>query len=329
MLKNLIKRLKNKVLNGEDIEFEEAEQLLDISIDNDEDMEELCKSADEIREKFCGDYFDLCTIINAKSGKCSENCKYCAQSSHFKTDAQIYALVSPEKALEEAKKVEAEGAHRFSLVTSGRGLKKGDCDVEKLKVIYGELKEKTGLSLCASHGICDEYALKSLLQSGVTTYHHNLETSRDFYPNICSTHSYDDRINTIKLAQKVGLKVCSGGIWGLGETPLDRIKMAFELKGLNIFSVPLNILMPIPGTPLENMKPLNPKEILKCIAIYRFILPKAFLRYTGGRVKLGDYQEKGIKSGINSALTGNFLTTTGTTIESDKEMLKRNGYRIK
>lgn len=328
MIKNLIIKLKNKIFLGKGITPDEAQDLMKISIDNNEDMEYLCSVADEIREKFCGDFFDLCTIINAKSGKCSENCKYCAQSSHFKTNAQVYGLVAKEKAVEEALKVQSEGAHRFSLVTSGRGLEKGDKELEKLIEIYQELKKETEVSLCASHGICDEYSLEELKKAGVTTYHHNLETSRNFYPNICTTHTYDDRVATIKKAQKAGLKVCSGGIWGLGESLQDRIDMAFELRKLGVFSVPLNILMPIPGTPLENMNPLDPKEILKTIAIYRFILPKAYLRYAGGRVNLKELQEKGIKSGINSALTGNFLTTTGTTIKSDKEMLRRNGYEI-
>lgn len=328
-MKRFIKKLKDKVLKRENISYEEAMELSTISIDESEILEELYNSADEIRREFCGDRFDLCTIINAKSGKCSEDCKYCAQSSHFKTGAGVYPLISQEKALEEAKKVEVEGAHRYSLVTSGRGVIKSSQEMEKLENIYRYLKENTELSLCASHGICDEEVLDRLHRAGVTTYHHNLETSRDYYDNICTTHTYEERVQTIRLAQKVGLKVCSGGIWGLGESEEDRIKMAFELQGLGIKSVPLNILMPIPGTPLENNGALDPREILKMIAIYRFILPEAYLRYAGGRVKLGDLQEKGIRSGINSALTGNFLTTTGTTIASDIEMIRRNGYEIK
>lgn len=328
-MKEFIKKLKEKVLNREKISFEEAKKLSEISIEDEENMELLCNSANEIRERFCGNNFDLCTITNAKSGKCSEDCKYCAQSAHFKTGAEVYPLISQEKALEEAKKVELEGAHRHSLVTSGRGLKGDSIECDKLVEIYQYLKENTKLSLCASHGISDEKALKGLFDAGVKTYHHNLESSRDFYGKICTTHTYDERIETIKLAQKVGLQVCSGGIWGLGESPEDRIKMAFELQDLGVFSVPINILMPISGTPLENNTPLEPKEILKMIAIYRFILPEAYLRYAGGRIKLGELQEKGINSGINSALTGNFLTTTGTTIESDKSMIRRNGYEIR
>lgn len=328
-MKNFINSLKNKIFNGENITYEEAKKILEIDNSDTELIEELCQKADEIREKFCGDYFDLCTILNAKSGLCSENCKYCAQSAHFKTAADVYPLVSKERALEEAKKVEDEGAHRFSLVTSGRGLTINDKEVNKLEEIYRYLKENTELSLCASHGICDVASLEKLKNAGVTTYHHNLETSPNYYSKICTTHTYEDRINTVKNAYKAGLKVCSGGIWGLGESNIDRLDMAFELRKLDVFSVPINILMPIEGTPLENNREIEPIEILKTMAVYRFILPKAFLRYAGGRVKLKDYQEKGIKSGINSALTGNFLTTTGTTIQSDKEMIVKNGYKIR
>lgn len=327
-MKNFIKNIKEQILKGKEITFEEAEKLISISIDDKSSLDELFSSANEIREKFCGKRFDLCTIINAKSGKCSENCKYCAQSSHFKTNIDVYSLVSAEYALNEAKKVEEEGAHRFSLVTSGRGLESTSEELLKLETIYQVLREKTGLMLCASHGICDKETLVKLKEAGVTTYHHNLESSREFYPNICSTHTFEDRINTINAAKEAGLNVCSGGILGLGETPIDRIKMAFELKSLEVYSVPINVLTPIQGTPLENMPGVEPMELVKTMAVYRFILPKIYLRYAGGRVKLGELQRLGIKAGINSALTGNFLTTTGNTMESDKKMIKGEGYEF-
>lgn len=264
--------------------------------------------------------------MNAKSGRCSENCRYCAQSAHFKTNADVYPLVSKEVALEAAKEVEVEGAHRFSLVTSGRGLQGKEEELDKLQEIYRYLKENTDLDLCASHGICSKEALQKLKDSGVKTYHHNLESSRRFYPTICTSHTFDDRVNTVKYAHEVGLQVCSGGIFGLGETEEDRIDMAFDLRELRVHSVPINILTPIPGTPLENNKEIDPKELLKDIAIYRFILPKVSIRYAGGRVKLGEYAKLGLEGGVNSALTGNFLTTTGNTIESDKKMIKELGY---
>ena len=328
-MKNFIKKLKNKILAGGKIEFQEAKELIEIKLDDAESLNELFFSADELREKFCGNSFDLCTIINAKSGKCSEDCKYCAQSSYFKTNASVYPLVNSEIALEEAKKVEREGANRFSLVTSGKGILSDSKDMEKLQNIYKILKERTTLSLCASHGICDKEVLVKLKEAGVTTYHHNLEACKDFYPNICSTHTYEDRIKTVLNAKEVGLRVCSGGILGLGETPIDRIKLAFELRELDVDSVPINILTPIAGTPLENAKEIEPLELIKTMSVFRFILPNKALRYAGGRIKLGKYQSLGIRAGINSALTGNFLTTTGNTIESDKKMIEGVGYEIK
>lgn len=328
-MKNFIKKLKNKILAGGKIEFQEAKELIEIKLDDAESLNELFFSADELREKFCGNSFDLCTIINAKSGKCSEDCKYCAQSSYFKTNASVYPLVNSEIALEEAKKVEREGANRFSLVTSGKGILSDSKEMEKLENIYKILKERTTLSLCASHGICDKEVLVKLKEAGVTTYHHNLEACKDFYPNICSTHTYEDRIKTVLNAKEVGLRVCSGGILGLGETPIDRIKLAFELRELDVDSVPINILTPIAGTPLENAKEIEPLELIKTMSVFRFILPNKALRYAGGRIKLGKYQSLGIRAGINSALTGNFLTTTGNTIESDKKMIEGVGYEIK
>lgn len=328
-MKNFILELKKKVLNNEEITREEALKLLNLDIDkNIEDFNLLLESADEIRKTFCGDDFDLCTIMNAKSGKCPENCRYCAQSSHFKTASPVYPLVSPEEALKLAKHVEEEGAHKFSLVTSGRGLKDNG-EVDQLTEIYKTLKANTNIKLCASHGLLTETAAKKLKEAGVLTYHHNLETSRDFYKEICTTHTFQDRVDTVKNAQKAGLKVCSGGIFGLGESPVDRIDMALELRELKVDSVPLNFLTPIPGTPMENFIPVEPKEILKTIAIYRFILPNIYIRYAGGRLQLGELQVLGLKGGINSALTGNFLTTTGSTIASDTKMAKEMGFNVK
>lgn len=325
-MKEFIHQLKEQIIKGYDITREDAQKLLTISIDNEKDMEALLKAANEIREVFCGKFFNLCTILNAKSGLCSENCKYCAQSAHFKTQAEIYPLVSKEKALEAAKEVQEEGAHRFSLVTSGRGLQGTEKELLQLQEIYKYLQEHTTLDLCASHGICSKEALQALKDSGVKTYHHNLESSRRFYSNICTSHTFDDRVNTIKYAHEVGLQVCSGGIFGLGETEEDRIDMAFDLRDLKVHSVPINILTPIPGTPLENSKPVDPRELLKDIAIFRFILPSISIRYAGGRIKLGEYAKLGLEGGVNSALTGNFLTTTGNTIEKDKKMIEELGY---
>lgn len=328
-MKNFILKLTDKLLNGGSISKDEALNLINLDIEkNSQEISTLCEGANKIRKAFCGENFDLCTIMNAKSGKCPENCRYCAQSSHFKTASPVYSLVSKEEALNLAVAIEEEGAHKFSLVTSGRGLQDAG-EVDKLTEIYEHLKKETSLHLCASHGLLTDGAALKLKEAGVVTYHHNLETSRDYYSEICTTHTFQDRVDTIISAKKAGLKICSGGIFGLGESREDRINMAFELKNLNVDSVPLNFLTPIAGTPMEDFIPLEPMEIIKTIAIYRFILPNIDIRFAGGRLQLGELEVLGINSGINSALTGNFLTTTGSTIASDIKMAKEAGFEIK
>lgn len=320
--------LGRRVSGGYALGEDDASRLMSIQPEDRPRLNALLESADTIREHFCGKKFNLCTILNAKSGRCSENCAYCAQSAHYKTNADVYPLVTKERALQAAQQAQSGGAHRFSLVTSGRGLETGSPDLGKLQEIYTYLRSNTKIGLCASHGICGLEALQKLKESGVSMYHHNLESSERFYPHICSTHSFADRVNTIRCAHKAGLQVCSGGIFGLGETEKDRIGMAFSLRSLNVHSVPINILTPIRGTPLENAVPVCPEEILKDIAIFRFILPKAFIRYAGGRVKLGALAERGLRGGVNSALTGNFLTTSGSTVESDKHMILHAGFEL-
>lgn len=326
-MKNFILTLKNKILSKEKIQFEEAKSLIEIDNSEKDLILFLSSCANDIRKHFCGDNFDFCTIMNAKSGKCSEDCKYCAQSSFYKTKTPIYSLVSKENALKLALSVEKEGAHRFSLVTSGKGLFSKKNTLE-LTEIYEYLNKNSNIKLCASHGILNLEAAFLLKKSGVTRYHHNLETSENFYPNICSTHTYQDRVNTIINAQKAGMEVCSGGIFGLGESPVDRVNMAFELAKLGVKSIPLNFLTPIEGTPLETSEKINPLEIIKTIAVYRFILPDSIIRYAGGRLQLNDYEIQGFKGGINAALTGNFLTTTGSTISSDKEKILKVGFKL-
>ena len=318
-----INELKNKVLKGENLDKNEA-----LNLANSSDLNALLNSANEIREICCGDEFNFCSIINARCGKCSEDCKYCAQSAHFKTGCQTHALLDIAPILKMAKENESEKVHRFSLVASGRGLKENDKDMTKIEQIYQILREKTNLHLCASFGIATKEALQKLKDSGAKTYQHNLETSRRFYPRICTTHSYDDRVQTIKNCHAVGLDVCSGGIFGLGESVEDRIDMAFELRELGVSSVPINILMPISGTPLENSAPLSEEEILRSIAVYRFILPRVYLRFAGGRVKLGKCIEKALNSGVNSAITGDFLTTTGDSIKGDMKLVASLGFKI-
>lgn len=308
-------KIEKKVLGGECICFDEAMELTQV-----EGMEDLFAAANRIREKFKGKRIDLCSIMNAKSGRCSENCKYCAQSGHYNTGITDYPLISLEDALKLANENEACGVKRFSLVTSGRSV--SEEDLEKLIEIFKVLKQKTRLSLCASLGcIPYRHALK-LKEAGVEMYHHNVETSSDYFDKICDTHTYQDRIDTIKNVISAGLKVCSGGIIGMGESLQQRIRMAFEVRELGVKSIPINILSPLKGTPMENVQKLDPEEVLRTFAIFRFIIPEASIRYAGGRGSLGNFQRIGLKAGIDGVMVGNYLTTTGNEIYNDLKMIE-------
>lgn len=331
-MKNIIIELGNKIINDNyEIPYAICETLINYNFSNDqESFDTLLSQADKIRKHFNGDKFDLCTIVNAKSGSCSEDCRYCAQSSHYTTSAPNYPLMESTDVINLAIEVEKEKVDKFSLVTSGKGIKDLD-ELSSLEKLYLSLAHETNLELCASHGIISKEYAETLKKSGVSTYHHNLETSRNFYDKICTTHNFQERVDTCLNAKKVGLKICSGGIFGLGESKKDRLDLAFELKKLDVDSVPINILMPIEGTPLflENNCGISPKEVIKTIAIYKFILPKAIIRYAGGRQQLGELQKKGIIGGVSGALTGNYLTTTGNTIKEDRVMASELGFILK
>ncbi|WP_102401600.1 biotin synthase BioB [Haloimpatiens massiliensis] len=314
-----IKEMKDKIINGNELTFEEI-----LEIYKNVEVQELFNVANEIRKSFMGNSIDLCTIMNAKCGKCSEDCKYCAQSAHYNTNIETHGLVNKQEVLKLAKNNEEEGVHRFSLVTSGKGL--NGKEFEEILHIYAETKKNSKLKLCASLGILSYEQLKKLKEAGVCRYHHNVETSKRYFGSICTTHSYEDRISTIKLAQKAGLEVCSGGIIGMGENLEDRISMAFQLKKLNIKSIPINILNPIKGTPLEKSQRLSEEEILKTIAIFRLINKDAYIRLGGGRCFLNNFAEKAFEVGANATITGNYLTTSGNNISQDIHMLIKKGF---
>lgn len=286
-------------------------------------LEELQAGATLIQKHFCGNHIDLCTIINGKSGRCSENCKYCAQSARHKTGVDEYNFLPTEKILAVALANEAAGVNRFSIVTSGRSLEGESFEraIETYKILRAELK----IDLCASHGILNAEQLKRLKAAGVNRYHHNLETSRRFFPQICTSHTYDDRITTIKLAQAAGLEVCSGGIIGMGETWQDRIDLAFELAALGIKSIPVNILNAIKGTALENLKPLPVEDILRTIAIFRYINPTANIRLAAGRKHMHDNGASALLHGASASITGNMLTTSSNSIKDDMKLLRELG----
>ena len=288
------------------------------------DLQELSFAAEKIKQKFCGNKFDMCSIVSGKSGKCSENCKFCAQSSHYKTSIKEYPLLDSQNIFKEAKHNADKKVKRFSIVTSGKKL--SDTEIDSVCQTYKNIKNKCDILLCASMGLLSYEQLVKLKQAGVTRYHCNLETSRRFFPSICSTHTYDDKINTINLAKKAGLEICSGGIFGLGETFEDRIDMFFDIYNLGIKSVPINVLNPIKGTPFENNKILSQEEINRTVAIARFILPDAFIRLAGERLLFKDKGVSMFSSGANATITGDMLTTSGTSIDEDFNTIKKLGF---
>lgn len=313
--------LGNKVLNGEQITKQEALRLYGQPLD------ELCRKADEIRTHFCSNGFDLCTIINGKSGRCSENCRFCAQSAHNHTDVAEYPLLPTEQIVAQARQNEDQGVLRYSIVTSGKCL--SDQEVEAMCEAVRAIRKETKISVCISFGLLNEAQYRKLKAAGVARVHNNLETSQRNFPNICTTHTFAEKLAAIRAAQAAGLFVCSGGIMGLGETPEDRIDMAFTLRELGIKSVPVNMLNPIPGTLLAQQEKLTAEELCRIVAVYRFILPDASIRLAGGRGLLPDKGRSCFLSGANAAISGDMLTTAGITVETDMRLLKKLGYEVR
>ncbi len=299
----------------------------DVSLLLNAPTDEVCAVAGDLQKHFAGKHVDLCTIINARCGRCSEDCKYCAQSSSYHTECEEYPFISTDEIVANARANEAAGVNRVALVTSGRALSGREFD--KAIEAYEKIHNTMSIGLCGSLGLLSRQQLRRLREAGVTFYHHNIETSRRFFPEVCTTHTYDDRIRTIRMAQEEGLGVCSGGIIGLGENWDDRLDMAFDLQGLGIRSIPINILTPIKGTPLESQPPLSVNDILRTIAIFRIINPEANVRMAAGRRLLTDNGAEAFQGGASAAITGNMLTTTGTTVSSDVEMLTRLGLSNK
>ncbi len=318
---NILESLYNKVIENGDITKEEAVELYSQS------LEPLCTKADKIRQHFCKNIFDVCTIVNAKSGQCSENCKFCAQSAHNKTAIDAYSLLSDDEIVEQARKNHKQGVLRYSIVTSGKALSNSEIDLMCNTV--KRIRKEVGISVCISFGLLNEHQYRRLKDAGVTRVHNNLEASSHYFPNICTTHSFEDKVNAIKAAQAAGLTVCSGGIMGLGETFEDRIDMALSLRELGIRSIPVNILNPIPGTPFANNKKLSVDDVRRIIAVYRFILPHAAIRLSGGRGLMPDKGESCFISGANAAISGDMLTTKGITTKTDMELVKKLGYEVR
>lgn len=315
-------RLAEKVMDGGAITEEEARALIRTK---DEDSMLLLAMADKIRQKFCGSAVDFCAIINARSGHCQEDCKFCAQSGWYHTGAKVYRLLPEEDILAAAKKAKEAGAVRFSLVTSGRNQDNPN-EFEEIIDLVRRIRDEVGIEVCCSLGLITDEQAKRLKEAGVTRIHCNIETAPSYFPSICTTHTFADKEAIITAAQRAGIRVCSGGIIGLGESPDQRVEMAFRLRAMHIDSVPLNILNPVPGTPFYTNRRLPPLEVLRTFAMFRFVLPKALIRTAGGReVNLRSLQAYALTGGLNGIMVGGYLTTAGRDPKEDIRMTEDLG----
>lgn len=315
----MVQELKEKVLAGGTLTDDEVYSLCESPSD------ELRDAAAEITRKMCTGEFDSCSIVNARSGKCSENCKWCAQSAHYSTGCSTYALINHDECLKAAKLNRAQGVKRFSLVASGRAVR-GEA-LKQMTDMLAEIKRVTGIFTCASMGLLNREEMKQLYDCGVRRYHCNLETAPSHFSKLCTTHTIEDKLRTIEYARELGMEVCSGGIIGMGETKRQRAEFALTLRKAKPHSIPINILNPIKGTPLQDTPPISDDDILDTIAIFRFTHPTVELRWAGGRARLSrDTQLEAMRIGINSGLVGDMLTTLGSTVEEDKQMVKDAGY---
>lgn len=329
-LREWLNQLADRIIAGEQINKEEALALT--KIEAQDNILLLCEAADRIRQACCGNVVDLCSIINIKSGNCSENCGFCAQSAHHPgKDSPIYGLKPQAEIVAQAKAAAAAGAKRFCLVSQGPGPKYNSpksSEFEQILEAVRQIIAQTNIKPCCALGEVTPEQAQALKEAGVTRYNHNLETSENFFPEIVTTHTWRDRVETVKNLKAAGIQACTGGIMGMGESWEDRIELALALGELEVESVPINLLNPRKGTPLGESPQLDPYEALKAIALFRFILPKQILRYAGGReAVMGELQNLGLKAGINAILIGHYLTTLGQPPEKDHAMLESLGLQ--
>ncbi len=320
----LIKSLKSKVLEGGEISDTDAYALAD-SLPASSKL--LRKAAAEITSHLCSPTFDLCSIVNARSGLCGENCKWCAQSKYYSTGCETYDLVDHDECMAAARDCSLKGIRRFSLVASGRAVK-GNA-LKSICALLNEAAAETGISTCASLGLLDRNDLQQLWDAGVRRYHCNLETAPSHFSTLCTTHTVEDKINTINAAREVGFEICSGGIIGMGETVRQRAEFALKLREIRPDSIPINILSPIPGTPLQDTEAISEDDILDTVALFRFVHPLTQLRFAGGRKRLSrKAQIEAMKIGINGGIAGDLLTTLGSTVTEDKALIDEAGYKL-
>jgi len=304
-----------------------AEALALGKLTDEAEIEALVERAWESRVETFGDSTDMCSLVNAKSGGCAEDCGFCAQSRYADADTVMHAMMEPEQILEHAKAAEAAGAHRFCMVTQGQGLSKKDFQ----KILEGAelVAEKTNLKRCASIGHMSAERAKSLKDAGIQRVHHNVESAESYYPEVSTTVRYEGRLRTIQAVKEAGLETCVGGILNLGETEEQRVEMAFELADINPTSVPINLLIPKEGTKFGDREVMEPIDVVKWIAIFRLIIPGALFRLCGGRVEnLGELHQMAVKAGLNGVMMGNFLTTLGAEPAEDRAMFEELGLNV-
>ena len=320
----LIESLKSKVLEGGEISDTDAYALAD-SLPASSKL--LRKAAAEITSHLCSPTFDLCSIVNARSGLCGENCKWCAQSKYYSTGCETYDLVDHDECMAAARDCSLKGIRRFSLVASGRAVK-GNA-LKSICALLNEAAAETGISTCASLGLLDRNDLQQLWDAGVRRYHCNLETSASYFPTLCTTHTREDKLRTIRMAREVGMEVCSGGIIGMGETLAQRLELAAESRDAGAISIPVNLLNPIKGTPLENTPLISEPEVVLTIALMRLVAPKQTIRFAGGRARMSaDATARMLRGGANGAIVGDMLTTIGNAMEEDRKLFTSVGLKI-
>ena len=324
-MKKAIRKIGDKALGGKNVSMKDVLPLLGAK---GPDILDLAAVANRVREEFNGNEIDLCLLLNAKSGKCPEDCAFCAQSAHHKTEVPVYPLMDMNRIVEEAREAHRKGTGRFCLITSGREL--NDKEFETILGALDRIRRETTLDLDCSLGTLSEERAESLKKVGVTRYNHNVETAESHFHKICSTHSFKDRVKTIEVLKELGFSICCGGIIGLGESPEQRLELAFSLRQLGIDCIPFNILNPRPGTPLEHSESIPPMEIIKTISLFRLVLPKGTIKIAGGReANLRDLQSLALLAGANGLIVGNYLTTPGRNAEDDLTMIRDVGFQIK
>jgi biotin synthase len=326
-MNTLVKDLDRRLADGGAVAYDEAMALMDLE---GEDLIDLLDLANRLRRRHKGNRVSFCSIVNARSGNCSEDCTFCAQSAHFETGVKTYSLMTPEQILSAAADAYHTKALRFGIVISGRGIKfSPKRDVEQILAAIRALKADGRVIPDASLGTLSWETARLLKEAGLEGYHHNLETSARHFPSVCTTHPYEEKLETIRIAKATGFYTCSGGIFGMGENRQDRVDMAFTLRDLGVDSVPINFLVPIPGTPLCDVEPLPQPEMFKVIAVYRCILPDRDLRVCGGRERnLGETQDQIFEAGANATMIGNYLTTVGRPPQEDLLMIERLGLEL-